>query len=437
MQVRKLTGEAFVVVVGQTISIAASILLIKYATDLFDAAPLGRALLATTITGLSGQLITGGVGAGLQKQFASARESNALCAFRKSANLVIVLATCCASLVTTLLSLIALYAQVLDSYTTVLLLGTHAISSSINSLHLGLFAAARMRKTVAITSVVESTGRIAVLPLIVTHLGATSESFLLAFLIPGLVVSIPLLLRWRYYLSPSPTPLVKSDASSGDFVKQVLRFAWPYTTWGILTSVHQVSDRWSLEIFCSSADIAIYAIAFQIGYSPIVLLTNICINFITPIFFQLGSKSSSSTRKQLHSLTYKLALLILFATLVGSIGFSVTSSLFQSSVLDSRYSDSLSLVCVLIISGGAFAIGQTLSITILSVSTSRAILAPKIGTAIIGIIINIIAAYCSGPIGVAYGSLAFSLIYVLWMLIITRSHEKQSIAPTSAAVTTL
>ncbi|AMV31831.1 Polysaccharide biosynthesis protein [Pirellula sp. SH-Sr6A] len=436
MQLRKLTSEALVVFSGQTLSIAASLLLIKYATDIFDAAPLGKALLATTITGLSGQLITGGVGAGLQKQFASARETNALWAFRQSANLVIAMATCCASITTVLLSLLALYFHVLDSYITVLLLGTHAITSSLNSLHLGLFAAARMRMTVAISSVIESGSRVVILPIIASYFGATSQSFLLAFLIPGLVLSIPLLMRWRRHLSRIQIPEIATEARSGDFVKQVLHFAWPYTTWGILTSVQQVSDRWSLEMFCSSADIAIYAIAFQIGYSPIVILTNIGSTFITPIFFQLGSRSSDATLQRLHSLSSKFCILILVTTLLGSAGFSLINTLLKNSILDSRYNDSLSIVYILIASGGLFAIGQMLTITILSVSTSRAILAPKIGTAVTGIAFNIIGAYLGGPVGVAYGSLAFSVTYALWMVIITRKSGTQAQPSSRVPITT-
>lgn len=71
----------------------------------------------------------------------------------------------------------------------------------------------------------------------------------------------------------------------------------------------------------------------------------------------------------------------------------------------------------LILSGGIFAAGQVLSIDRMSALDSKGLIAPKVITAIMGGLLNILGAYLYGLQGVVAASLLFSVIYFGWLFL--------------------
>jgi O-antigen/teichoic acid export membrane protein len=69
-----------------------------------------------------------------------------------------------------------------------------------------------------------------------------------------------------------------------------------------------------------------------------------------------------------------------------------------------------------ILAGGLFAVGQILSLKLMSDINTKSMIIPKILTAIIGITCNIYGAKLAGLQGVVAGLIIFSLIYFLWMI---------------------
>jgi hypothetical protein len=80
----------------------------------------------------------------------------------------------------------------------------------------------------------------------------------------------------------------------------------------------------------------------------------------------------------------------------------------------------------LILSSGIFAAGQVLSIDRMNALDTKALIAPKVITAIMGGLLNILGAYLYGLEGVVAASLLFSVIYFGWLFL---QHSNLALQP--------
>jgi hypothetical protein len=79
----------------------------------------------------------------------------------------------------------------------------------------------------------------------------------------------------------------------------------------------------------------------------------------------------------------------------------------------------------LVLAGGLFAVGQVLATLPLAGLQSRALMAPKIITAVLGVAGNLFGAYVFGLAGVAVTETAFSALYCGWLFVIV-SRQRRS-----------
>jgi O-antigen/teichoic acid export membrane protein len=197
-------------------------------------------------------------------------------------------------------------------------------------------------------------------------------------------------------------------------------YSWPFSTFGFFTWMQQVSDRWALEGFASSADVGQYAILFQLGYSPIIMVTGMATTFLGPILFQRSGDATNIVRNTgVHHLTWKLTYLTLFFTGVAAF-FTFLAHEWLFSILVAREYRSLSLLLPwIVLAGGLFAAGQTLSLKLMSEMRTGSIAIAKIVTALLGVGLNILGAMLAGLNGVIFALVAFSVSYLLWMSVLT------------------
>jgi O-antigen/teichoic acid export membrane protein len=74
-----------------------------------------------------------------------------------------------------------------------------------------------------------------------------------------------------------------------------------------------------------------------------------------------------------------------------------------------------------VLAGGLFSTGQMLVLKVLSEVRPRILLTVKIGTALLGLVLNVLGAWLAGIHGVVAALVTFSVVYVLGMLWLTRS----------------
>ena len=156
------------------------------------------------------------------------------------------------------------------------------------------------------------------------------------------------------------------------------------------------------------------------GYSPIIILTTALVKVLAPILFEKAGDASDYYRMQIVK-KYN-TLLLLLSTIITFVSFVFVlfthEIIFKIFVAESFYQISYLLPCM-VLAAGLFASGQIITIYQLSEVSTKHLLIPKISTAIIGLGLNIFGAYLWGIKGVVISLVIHSIIYLLWMILLT------------------
>jgi O-antigen/teichoic acid export membrane protein len=208
-----------------------------------------------------------------------------------------------------------------------------------------------------------------------------------------------------------------SGSGKEDWAKQMWAFSWPFSVWGIFTWMQMASDRWVLEMFAGAQDVGQYVAVFQLGYAPISMVTALLLALLGPILYQRSGNATDPVR---NASVRRIVWVTTLASLaITGLGFAFTwlfhGWLFQWLVAEPFRSVSHYLPWV-VLAGGLFAAGQTLSLKMMSDMRSKALLHAKIGTAVIGVGVNFLGAYWLGVAGVVMGLVIFSTVYILWII---------------------
>ncbi|MCX5657390.1 MAG: hypothetical protein NTZ48_04095, partial [Candidatus Omnitrophica bacterium] len=181
----------------------------------------------------------------------------------------------------------------------------------------------------------------------------------------------------------------------------------------------QSSDRWALEAFAGTQEVGLYAVLFQLGYTPIIMATGLAMTLIAPVLFQRSGDASDHARNQnVHRLVWSITLSGLLLTLTGFLlAFGLHDVIFRYLVA-MKYRSASHFLPWLICAGGMFAAGQMLSLKLVSEMRSLSLVRAKIITALFGIGLNFCGAAAAGLKGIVAANVAFGSIYLLWMIIL-------------------
>ena len=413
----RLAKEGSWIIVGQISSVLGALVLVRVLTEYLDPVQYGQVALGLTVTGLVDQVAMGGLGNGISRFYSIAAERNALGRYLGASwrlvgySTLVVLAIGFALL----LGLWSLGQRHLIALATAAL--AFSLLSTYNSTLGGIQNAARQRAVVAFHGGLDAWLKIAFAVAIMLWLGASSTAVVLGYALSALTVICSQLFFLRRLIPRH------SDASSDTtpWAKQIWAYSWPFSCWGIFTWAQQSSDRWALETLASTQDVGLYAVLFQLGYTPIAVATGMAVSFIGPILYQRSGDATSHARNaNVHRLAWRITLVCLTLTLFA---FLVTLS-FHEWIFRLLVAREFRVVSYLlpwvVLAGGLFAAGQMLALKLLSDMRSTAMLWAKIVTAVLGIVFNIYGAAVAGSTGVAFAALAFAVVFFIWMLHLSR-----------------
>lgn len=197
----------------------------------------------------------------------------------------------------------------------------------------------------------------------------------------------------------------------------MLKYSWPFASWGIFCWALSASDRWALEFFTTTREVGLYAVLFQLGYQPVSMATGLAVQLMTPILFhRAGDASDSSRNANVNNLSWRLTW---FALSVTGAAFLVVL-LFHSQIFRifaaKEYASISYLLPWMVLAGGLFAAGQVLSLNLMSQMRTHTMVVAKIATAILGVILNMVGAYLLGIAGIVFASVLFSALYSAWIV---------------------
>lgn len=412
---KRLAKEGSWIVIGQVVAVIGALALVRVLTEYLDPVQYGQLTLGLTLAGLVNQLVMGGIGAGIGRYYAIAAEKQDLGGYLEATRLLLAYASAVVVVIGLILiaslhwlghskwinlAAVALLFAVLSGY-----------SSSLN----GIQNAARQRAIVAFHGGLEAWLKIMLAVGVILWLGASSTAVIIGYACSSLLITISQFIFLRR-TCPQQHSLIQDRQN---WASQIWAYSLPFVTFGGFTWAQQISDRWALQVFASTSDVGQYAVLFQLGYTPIALITGMAMSFIGPILYQRSGDATDHGRNtNVHRISWRIAHISIVVTLLG---FSITFALHEwlfGVLVAAEYRRSSHLLPWLVLAGGIFAAGQMLALKLMSEMKSSAMTKAKIVTALIGTIFNVMGAELAGLQGVVWANLVFSGIYFLWMAVL-------------------
>lgn len=208
-----------------------------------------------------------------------------------------------------------------------------------------------------------------------------------------------------------------SDLVSGRYSHDILRYSWPFFLFGAMTWFQMASDRWALELLCSTEVVAQYSVLNQIGFQSLVLLFGSFSFFLFPILLNRAGNLQSSNQFDAanHLNNWYLGFNIAFCGALFLLFWWFGPAIVRFLSAE-QYVPVADLLPFMVIAGGLFSFGQSYSNRFaLSMQTSLLVY-PKIITAITGIILNIIFVKFSGLQGLVAAVIITQAVYVILLI---------------------
>jgi len=422
--IQRLSKESGWIVAGQAVSILGAIAIVRMLTEYLDPAEYGQLALGLTVGGLLNQVVMGGLSSGIGRYYLIAREKSDLPNYFKACKRLLGYATVVALLIAAFTLFILVLAELTDWIPLALTVFIFSIFAGYSSVFSGIQNAERQRAVVAIHGGVDAWLKLCLAAACIFWLGNSGTSVVLGYLLSVIIVTLSQFF-FLNRLIRQPTLSLIGDTKQ-DWLSKIWSFSWPFSAFGIFTWLQQASDRWAIQIFGLPSDVGLYAVVYQLGFVPMGLLLGLVPSLASPILYRMAGDASEATRNdQVHILLWRVVLSGLLIT-VSSFGVSwlVHEWLFHWLVSE-MYRDASVYLPWVVMAGGLFSVGQILSLKLMSELRSRDLLYAKIGSAVFGIMTNILGAWLYGVAGVVLSLLIFSALFFFWILILTGNLPKQ------------
>lgn len=424
-QFQRLGREFFWIGLGQALATLGSLVAVRLLTGVLSPEVYGELALGLTLATLLNQVMLGPLNGAALRFFAPAREAGEPGPFLAALRRLLVKATGVAAALAAGTAL----ALLLAGQTHWLGLGTaafgFALLSGYNATLNSLQNAARQRTIVAWHQALYAWAHSLAALGLVLWLGVSSAVAMWGYALSTSLVLLSQFWFFRRIMQPASAVEVEETLSQR-WETRMLSYAWPFAAWGIFTWAQMASDRWALQMFSTTQAVGLYAVLYQLGYYPITILTGLMVQLVAPVFFQRAGDASDAARvEQVHTINWWLTMSVLLLTGLATLFAMGLHRFIFHWLVAPDYRDVSSLLPGLVMAGGLFATGQFATISLLSDVETRNLIVPKIVTAIIGVLLNIIGVIHWGLTGVVGAGIVAGAIYLVWILWLVKSRRDQ------------
>jgi len=408
---------------GQVVAVLGAIVGTRFLTGLLAPAAYGDLALALTVAAFFNLIGSGPIGNAVGRFYAVAHERGTLrCFFRAVAMLYgqYHLGACCLALGGLLIyredEAPAAWASP----------GLAAIALSLVNGAGGLLDAmqnaARQRLVVAWHQAAGQWLRLVGAIVCIQWAGATATSALAGYVGASLVVLgsqfLFFKLRLRSLAAAEPNP---QKAPMRLMTREMRSYANPFVAFAAIAWLQQASDRWLLALFGSRRDVGLYQTLNQVGYSPLMQLSGLISLVVAPIlFFQAGDGTDGGRVHRARGRVRQLSWFMFVGTLVFAGLLCLFGKPLFALVVAPEYRSAARYLPLAALAGGLFATGQMLTTDALVQMNSKALVAPKIGSALLAVGLNYAGARAFGLPGVVWAGVVASSAYALWMVFLIR-----------------
>jgi len=202
---------------------------------------------------------------------------------------------------------------------------------------------------------------------------------------------------------------------------QMLRYATPFSFWGLLSWAQVAVDRWAIRFAATERDVGLYAVVYQVGYYPLILVFGIVSQLVSPIVFERAGDAGDPERTRRSRTLMRSIVLI---GLASTVGVAVAAHLLHSTafrwLVAPEYWSASWLLPVMALAGGIFGVAQLAALQILIRFTSHSLLFPKIITGATGVLLSVAGAAYFGVPGVVAANFTTGVFYLVWTLLLWR-----------------
>ena len=421
---QRLAKEGSWIVVGQIAAMAGALVLVRVLTERLSPMEYGQLALGLTVAALVNQLVMGGIISGIGRFYAIAYQKHDVNGYLKDSWRLLGYGTLAVLPIGAVLMAGLLwlgYSQWMGLAAATLVF---SLLSAYNSSLSGIQNAARQRVVVAFHRGLDAWLKILLAVGVMLWLGKSGTAVVIGYTLSSFLVTISQL----FFLRRTIPVENRNERVHHPWLGQIWAYSWPFSAWGFFTWMQQVSDRWALERFATTEDVGQYAVLFQLGYTPIVLITWLVMSFFGPILYNKSGDATDFNRNiHVHQIVWKVTFANLILTLLGfASALLIHEWLFRLLVAD-EYRQTSFLLPWVFLAGGLFASGHVLSLKLMSEMKSATMIPVKIGTSLLAVMFNIIGAAIAGLKGVVIALLAFSLIYLFWMALLSKTQSSAKI----------
>lgn len=427
-QLQRIGGEFLWIGIGQGVSILGSIVGLRLITHILNPIIYGELALGMTVVSFAQQVLFGPLANATSRFFAPSVESNQLLAYLRGSWQLLARALVVIICLTGFIAL-GLLAFSQGKWLGLLLAAmAFSLFSGTDGILDGIQNAARQRKVVAWHQGLRQWLGFLVVIALVTVVGKSSAVAMSGYALATILVvgsQLVFLQRRIPILSPDQ-PTIQGKVVRA-WCKQMFDYSWPFVVWGLFTWAQLSSDRWALQTLVSTREVGLYAVLYQLSYYPITLLSGLMVQLVAPIFYHKAGDGSNKMRVQhVYRINNWLILVSMGLTLIGTIiAFFLHHQIF-SLLTTSQYAEISWLMPWMVLSGGIFAAGQFASLSLMSGKKTRSLIAPKVLTALLGILLSFTGAAWLGLPGVVSAGIIFSCVYLVWILYLVGVQSRRS-----------
>lgn len=400
---------------------------VRYLTRFLPPSVYGKMALALTIGTLVQQVFLGPCINGLLRYFSQANEDGLIDSYLRAGMKLFAEATLGVLLivVATIFSLEMSHHQ--EWIGTVLAGSLFTVLSGYNSALDGIQNGARKRAVVAWHQGISQWLRFSAAVAATIIFGISAEYALCGYCVGVAIVAasqtffLHRMIPWKGYL-----PNQSQNATTSVLHKQMRTYAWPFAVWGVFAAMQFTADRWALKIGVNSETVGYYAVLYQLGFAPMLLLSNVLVQLVAPILFQRAGAGDNPERvRKAFQLNWYFIGTSLTVTLIGSGGMGLFHRQIFSLLAAPNYRAVSNLLPWLGLAGGLFSAGQIATLSLLSDANPKALLLPKTGCALMAVLLYFTVVWDFGLAGVIAAVLLVSAVYLVWILCITAKRQER------------
>ena len=416
-RIRRLLKEGGWIAFGQVTAAIGALVLVRVLTEHLDPEQYGQLALSLTVAGLVTGVVFAGVAPAISRFYPIAVEKKDLSGYLAAFKELMLYVT----VVVVAIGIIFMIGMVWLGHIQWLWLGlvilAFALINGYGTAIDSIQTAARQRKIVAFHKGLNACLKLLLVFGMLLLLGKSSLSVAFGFAFTSIIVIVSQYIFLRRHF-PSQTAV---SGESAKWKREMWAYSWPFLSWAFFSWAEQSSARWALESYETTSDVGKYAVLFQLGYTPMIMILGFAVAFLQPIIFSRAGDTSDEARNEtVINLVKKLALT--GAILTGCV-FAATFFLHENVIqllTEKRYHSVSEYLPWMVLSGGIFAIGQMFALRLQALMIHRVMVLASILSSVIGFLSSFICVFYLGWKGAVASSLIHALSYLILILLVSR-----------------